>query len=276
MILNEDLFEIDATIAPETSDETPTTPEDNGIANQIITEINGEWDTIKSYNDLVLCLKELGRDDFVDVIQDIIKEENVHVGQLQEILKVISTNANSIATGETEANGQLNESDLHPRFKNKAKKEYKQWDKENDKTQKNRDELYDLIGSSDKKAQELVDKVYPSSEKYKMDVNPGIEIHDYPFYVSYYEEYPIYEPAEGGYYYAGNNAVYSSGFNTEAEAKEFMDEYVKSSIESGENWETYGKRGYYIPSKYIGEQSYIILEPNKEYLSRVSGYEPYN
>ena len=41
MLLNEDLFEIDATIAPETSEETPATPEDNGIANQIITEING-------------------------------------------------------------------------------------------------------------------------------------------------------------------------------------------------------------------------------------------
>ena len=76
MLVNEDLFEIDATIAPETSEETPATPEDNGIANQIITEINGEWDTIKSYNDLVLCLKELGRDDFVDVIDGAYYEES--------------------------------------------------------------------------------------------------------------------------------------------------------------------------------------------------------
>ena len=222
MLLNEDLFEIDATIAPETSDETPATPEDNGIANQIITEINGEWDTIKSYNDLVLCLKELGRDDFVDVIQDIIKEENVHVGQLQEILKVISPNAEAIADGEQEATEQL-----------------------------------------------------PVNEELE-NLTEDVETKYFPYYVSYYDEYPIYETAEGGYYYAGTSATHSEWFNSLKAAQKFMDEYVTSAIADGENWKPYGKRGYYIPSKYIGEQSYIILEPNKEYLSRVSGYEPYN
>ena len=28
-------------------------------------------------------------------------------------------------------------------------------------------------------------------------------------YISHYEEYPIYEPAEGGYYYSGNQLVAS-------------------------------------------------------------------
>ena len=32
------------------------------------------------------------------------------------------------------------------------------------------------------------------------------------YYLTYYEEYPIYEPAEGGYYYAGNQACYFHGF----------------------------------------------------------------
>lgn len=274
MILNEDIFEVG--ILQDVEDGTPATPEDNGIANQIIAEINGEWDTIKNYNDLIISLQQYGRDDFVNVVQDIINEENVHIGQLQEILKVISPNANSIATGETEANGQLNEADLHPKFKEKAKKEYKQWDKENDEVEKKRDAMYGLIDRDDEKSQKLIDKVYPKPDKYKMEVDPKIEIHDYPFYVSYYEEYPIYEPAEGGYYYAGNNAVHSQGFNNEQEAKKFMDEYVNSSMADGEDWKPYGKRGYYVPSKYIGEQSYIILEPNKEYLSQVSGYEPYN
>ena len=27
------------------------------------------------------------------------------------------------------------------------------------------------------------------------------------FYLTYYEEYPIYEPAEGGYYYSGNQVI---------------------------------------------------------------------
>ena len=28
-------------------------------------------------------------------------------------------------------------------------------------------------------------------------------------YLTYYKEYPIYEPAEGGYYYAGNEVAQS-------------------------------------------------------------------
>ena len=27
------------------------------------------------------------------------------------------------------------------------------------------------------------------------------------YYLTYYEAYPIYEPAEGGYYYEGRNAI---------------------------------------------------------------------
>lgn len=39
----------------------------------------------------------------VDVIQDIVSEENVHVGQLQKALETISSNTNDIAKGEQEA-----------------------------------------------------------------------------------------------------------------------------------------------------------------------------
>ena len=91
---------------PEIKDETPTGPEtgvDNGIANQIIEMINGEWDTIKLYNDLVTNLTQYGFIDFIPVIQDILNEENIHVGQLHAILQKISPNAESIEQGEIEA-----------------------------------------------------------------------------------------------------------------------------------------------------------------------------
>ena len=32
-------------------------------------------------------------------------------------------------------------------------------------------------------------------------------------YISHYEEYPIYEPAEGGYYYPGNQLVAMELYN---------------------------------------------------------------
>lgn len=91
---------------PGIKDKTPTGPEtgvDNGIANQIIEMINGEWDTIKLYNDLVTNLTQYGFIDFIPVIQDILNEENIHVGQLHAILQKISPNAESIEQGEIEA-----------------------------------------------------------------------------------------------------------------------------------------------------------------------------
>lgn len=125
LTLNEDLFvepvlDIEMPIPdvisdmPEVIDETPKGPAtgaDTGIANQIIDMINGEWDTIKKYNELVTNLTEYGYSQFVSEIQDILNEENIHVGQLQAILKEISPNAESIEAGELEAtNESLNES----------------------------------------------------------------------------------------------------------------------------------------------------------------------
>ena len=33
--------------------------------------------------------------------------------------------------------------------------------------------------------------------------------------------------------------------------------------------------GYKVPSKYIGDEKYAMIETNKEYLSQIRGYEPY-
>ena len=124
LTLNEDIFEPSLIIEPvidtntepsipnivseipEIKNETPSGPAtgaETGIANQIIEMINGEWDTIKLYNDLVTNLTQYGFIDFIPVIQDILNEENIHVGQLHAILQKISPNAESIEQGEIEA-----------------------------------------------------------------------------------------------------------------------------------------------------------------------------
>ena len=64
-------------------------------------------------------------------------------------------------------------------------------------------------------------------------------------YLTHYTEYPIYEPAEGGYYYAGNEAFESFTFLTkwgakrhlakmraELEAEEFRSEEHTSELQS--------------------------------------------
>ena len=77
------------------------------IANYLVDAINGEWDTIKLYNSIVEALKEANFTDIIPVIQDIVEEENVHVGQLQKALETISPDTAKIQSGEVEADGQL-------------------------------------------------------------------------------------------------------------------------------------------------------------------------
>ena len=125
LILNEDLFEpIEDIISVEIpsanaeigviEEETPSGPAtgaETGIANQLIEMINGEWNTIADYNNLITMLTQYGFEEFIPVIEDINNEENLHVGQLQALLQKISPNAESIQQGELEASSeQMNES----------------------------------------------------------------------------------------------------------------------------------------------------------------------
>ena len=57
---------------------------------------------------------------------------------------------------------------------------------------------------------------YKNSRRAKRD-ELGIE-GKYPYYITLYHEYPIYEPAEGGYYYAGLQAHAAEGYNSFKEA----------------------------------------------------------
>lgn len=93
--------------AVEESERVPQTGEEVGLSNMIIQEINGEWETIQHYNDLIALMRAQGYDDMVDVISDIVAEENTHIGQLQKCLQVISPNVSKIEAGETEAIEQL-------------------------------------------------------------------------------------------------------------------------------------------------------------------------
>lgn len=93
-----------------TTDEAPT-PEDNGIAALLIDAINGEWDTIKLYNDIIVAAESYGYSDIADVLRDINKEENLHVGQLQTALETVSPVTSAIDEGNTEAEKQLNETE---------------------------------------------------------------------------------------------------------------------------------------------------------------------
>lgn len=102
-------------------------------------------------------------------------------------------------------------------------------------------------------------------------------------YLTYYKEYPIYEPAEGGYYYSGNEVITYERLS-KRQARKNMDKLWKEIEESlkdcpqeeKERWyyskTCYGVRIRYV-SKYVGEgESYVI---ERCLGSETRGYKPY-
>ncbi len=110
------------------------------------------------------------------------------------------------------------------------------------------------------------------------------------WYVTLMEEYPIYEPAEGGYYYAGTYIRECREFQSRRKARQFYNKARKEFIEwfgepsdvcmpgrnyHGRVWE-YIARGNSLwiehTTGYIGEGHSLTLtrKPRKE-----RGYVPY-
>lgn len=52
--------------------------------------------------------------------------------------------------------------------------------------------------------------------------------------ISHYEEYPIYEPAEGGYYYAGNQLVETERMSKRACKKKLLEIWEECKIDNAE------------------------------------------
>ena len=96
--------------------EGPALGLDSGIADTLIKLINDEWEAIQGYNnfrEMILTAQNNGAGDYTEmlnVINEVVNEENLHVGQLQELLKRVSPNTQSIAKGEEEAEEQLSTS----------------------------------------------------------------------------------------------------------------------------------------------------------------------
>lgn len=92
--------------------DTPTTPDEFGAASLINALIQDEWQAIQGYNDAIATLSTTDIDtDIINVFKDITNEENIHIGQLQKALEMVSPNVSSISEGEQEGAEQLEEPD---------------------------------------------------------------------------------------------------------------------------------------------------------------------
>lgn len=109
-------------------DGAPKGPANMYAANTLNELTKSEYETINQYNDFLLAIQNMvtrpegvAEEDFNPqicpnleasieaVIKDILAEENKHIGQLQELLKAVSPNAENIEAGADEAEEQMEE-----------------------------------------------------------------------------------------------------------------------------------------------------------------------
>ena len=92
---------------------TDAEPIETGAAVGVASVLNGliidEYEAIEGYNTAIVNAEAEGYGDMVKVLTDIQAEENIHVGQLQELMKMVDPNASKAAEGEQEAAEQMND-----------------------------------------------------------------------------------------------------------------------------------------------------------------------
>lgn len=88
-------------------------------------------------------------------------------------------------------------------------------------------------------------------ESLQEDVDPNSNV----YYVSYYEETPVYRPEEGGYYEANCELISSEEFDNLEDAKERIKELAEDDIMEKVSDEFYLDR-----SRYIGQDRFYIIE----------------
>lgn len=86
------------------------------------------------------------------------------------------------------------------------------------------------------------------------------------WYLTHYEEYPIYEPAEGGYYYAGKQYTEYIECSTEADAIHELQYVLKEDLE--DLGFTVDKTRAYLQGRYIGDSEYWVIEETLGSLSQ--------
>ena len=110
----EDLFKEDIINVDDefdmSADEVSPAPEigvESGMSATINALIRDEWEAIDGYNSAIVTAKDAGLDDIVQVLTHIQNEENKHVGELQECLKLLTPSAEHIEVGAEEAEKEL-------------------------------------------------------------------------------------------------------------------------------------------------------------------------
>lgn len=83
-----------------------------GMAQIISDLIKDEYEAIDGYNSAIATAESEGYSNMIEVLTDIQAEENVHIGQLQELMKMVDPNASKIEDGEHEAKQEISDTSV--------------------------------------------------------------------------------------------------------------------------------------------------------------------
>ena len=105
------------------------------------------------------------------------------------------------------------------------------------------------------------------------------------YYLTYYEAYPIYEPAEGGYYYEGRTAIKwweSEDINELLNSiSNFTEEFEMEMLpfDFDDIKDELKKWGYCVVAlthaKYIGDDEYLVMETERAFHKYEAHWHPY-
>lgn len=129
--------------------EAPKQGPEFGLSDLLNNAIKSEFDAISIYNELSIAAESEGYDDIVNIIADIATEENKHVGQLQEALKLVAPQAKAIEIGYKEGQEQIEENDSSELTESVDGDELKSVAKQ----------LTDLLGKNDSQATKTVESI---------------------------------------------------------------------------------------------------------------------
>ena len=76
---------------------------ETGLADIIISAINKKWDSVRDLNSVIVNLAEFEYNEYIPIIEEILEDENKHIGKLQYIVEQLTPVAESIDDGKSEA-----------------------------------------------------------------------------------------------------------------------------------------------------------------------------
>lgn len=81
--------------------------DDLSLTSLVNTLIKNKWDSIDLFNSILLSFRQANNTEAESILNDIINEEYVHVGQLEKLAQLINPVAENIENGQHETESQV-------------------------------------------------------------------------------------------------------------------------------------------------------------------------